>query len=213
GPHQATSESYSLPWGYNISHSISLDHLPRRAKHFPLISESSQNGSQPGGPNYSAHADYTLRPVPYGSRPVSEFIGSPSPSSFSDDSIDGTLPENDLPFRLRPVTYSPPSPAAQPSRSRKGKAPAVPAPCVPGPLTKNGRPYSRGRPDDFKVLEAQPNGRKTWTQNEKVIAWEALRAYQRQNPGFDPRTCSDEDQRLAYPVMWKWIMHRVPKRT
>ncbi|KIO18302.1 hypothetical protein M407DRAFT_225929 [Tulasnella calospora MUT 4182] len=74
-------------------------------------------------------------------------------------------------------------------------------------------PYSRARPDELKVLEAQPKERKTWTQTEKGIAWEALREYQRQNPGFDPRTSGDEDQRLAYPVMWKWIMHRLPKRT
>ncbi|KAG9022625.1 hypothetical protein FS837_006264, partial [Tulasnella sp. UAMH 9824] len=124
--------------------------------------------------------------------------------------------ENELPFRLRPVVFddSPPSPAGQSSRSsRKGKAPAVPAPCIPGKLTKNGRPYSRARPDELKVQEAQPNGRKTWTQTEKAIAWEALREYQRQNPGFDPRISKDEDQRRAYPVMWKWIMHRLPKRT
>ncbi|KAG8940766.1 hypothetical protein FRC04_005035 [Tulasnella sp. 424] len=208
---------------YSKSRSISKDRLSRSGGLLnSLASDSSQEGSQLD-PDFSPSlpADFTLKPISSSNDDRSTIgdTASPSNSSYSEDSIDGTLLENELPFRLRPVVLDdrPPSPAQSSQgsrRERNARGAAVPAPCVPGKLTKSGRPYSRTRPDELRVPEGQPSaGRKTWNQTEKGIAWEALREYQRQNPGFDPQTSSDEDQRLAYPIMWKQIMHRLPKRT
>ncbi|KIO27957.1 hypothetical protein M407DRAFT_22865 [Tulasnella calospora MUT 4182] len=143
----------------------------------------------------------------------------PSPSLSLSPSIEGspTMANSRLPFALVPATPNQPvsgvpfvevqavSPDEPGKQSKSSRVPETPR--VNEQLTKNGRVYSRCRPEDLRL----PPGRKlvtrkTWLQWEHDAALEALDWYKKWNQDFDLSTSSEDEQRVVLPEIYRYLI-------
>lgn len=133
-----------------------------------------------------------------------------SPSSSVDSSpkiAEGHLP----PALMSTLSNQPVPPTSLPkaqTRTRKTRScKASGAPRVDNQLTINGTFYTRGRPDDLKLIDGEkPRTRSTWGEAEKVVTLAALEWYRTEkDSSFIISKSSKREQHKALPVIWKHI--------